>query len=417
IYGEVSIPLVRDLPFMESFDLIASGRYSEITSENADGRSIKVDGSNYRVTANWRVSPLLRVRGSVGTSFRAPGLFEQFLANESRARRQSDIDVCIGWQNALNDGDISQTTANNCQTDGIPGDYQGAPIAANEFRGGGFGLLEPEESKNATAGFILTPSFETADVDFSLDYFEITIEDQISTLSGSDIVTGCYASQNFSSEPLCDLFTRGDVIGGSFRITDVTATFINIDTQTNRGVDATLNVGMDSNWGRVGINLQATHQLEDNIKLLSGSGTRFLNGAVGEPEWVGLLNFTLEPTQELTLRWGTDYVGETSVLRSVFDENDNLPEGGGAYTIQQLGETVNTKTETEAVFYHSISAQYAMDNGWTLRAGVNNLFDEQPPALTNINDSPDLVFYGNTPLVSQYDILGRRLFLNVSKSF
>jgi len=419
VYGEISVPVLGDLPGIQSLNIIASGRYNEITSTHRDGRSLTVDGSNYRFTADWRVNDDFRVRGSIGTSFRAPALYEQFLAAESRSRRQSDLDPCIGWQNSLNDGDISQTTANNCAAVGIPGDYAGAPISAQEFRGGGFGVLSPEESKNATIGFIYTPDFDFANVSFAMDYFEIEINDQISTLSGPQIVSGCYASQNFASEPLCDLFTRGNIIGGDFRIQSVTATFINIDTQTNRGIDATLNVNRDTPWGFLDMNLQVTHQLEDNIQLLAQSSTRYLNGSVGEPEWNGMMNVTLSPTENLSLRWGANFVSESSVLQNVFanvGQGDQVP-GGGQYTITQLGDTVHAKTEAEGVVYHSLSGELSLGTGWTIRGGVNNLFDEHPPALTNINDSPDLVFNGNSPIVSQYDLLGRRVFLSVSKTF
>jgi len=419
VYGEVSIPLVRDKNFFDYLELSASGRYTEITSKHEDGREEKVNGFNYRATANWQISPLVRVRGSHGTSFRAPALYEQFLAAESRSRRQSDLDPCIGWATALNAGDISQTTANNCAADGIPDNYTGAPISASEFRGGGFGFLEPETSTNYSLGAIITPDLSFGDLSFAIDYFDITVEKEISTLSGPSIVSGCYASANFATEPLCNLFNRGDIIGGSFRITDVFATFINIDTQSNRGLDFTLNYNQDTKWGNFDVNAQASHQLEDNVKLLGTSQTRYLNGAVGEPEWTGLLNLTFAPTDNLLVRWGADYIGKSSVLQSVNSTlpADQIPAGGGNFSQLQLGDTVFTKTETETMIYHSVSAQFKADGGWTFRAGINNLFDEHPPALTNINDSPDLVFAGNSPLVSQYDLVGRRAFVNISKKF
>ena len=73
LYGELSIPLVKDKTFFEDVEMSLSGRYSEITSKHRDGRSISEDGFNYRATLNWRVSDIIRLRGSTGTSFRAPG--------------------------------------------------------------------------------------------------------------------------------------------------------------------------------------------------------------------------------------------------------------------------------------------------------------------------------------------------------
>ena len=201
-----------------------------------DGRSISEDGFNYRATLNWRVSDIIRLRGSTGTSFRAPALFEQFLADESSSTRQSNIDPCIGWGNALTAGLISQQTATNCAAAGVPDTYNGAPIAANIFRGGGFGRLVPETSRNYTVGAVFTPDLGFGDLSLAVDYFDITVKDEIATLSPAAIVGGCYASQDFANEPLCDLFTRGADPGtGVFRLDNVTATFININDQSQPG--------------------------------------------------------------------------------------------------------------------------------------------------------------------------------------
>ncbi len=416
IYGEVSIPLVRDYPLFENLELIGSGRYTEITSENRDGRSISVDGFNYRATANWQIIPALRLRGTIGTSFRAPALYEQFLADESSSLRQSAIDPCIGWANALTGGDITQQIADNCAVAGIPSDYAGAPIAASILTGGGFGVLEPETSQNYTAGFVLRPSF--ADLSLSVDYFDITIKGEIGTLSAGAIVQGCYDSVDFPNDPLCGFFDRGVDNTGDFRIDTINVAFINISEQSNRGIDATLNYTTETPWGNFNLNSQVTHQLESQRQLLTESSTEFFNGGFGEPEWTGLANMTLTPSDNLLLRWGVDYIGKTNGLRTRFDQTADLSgqlDANGGYTLSQDGTTVFNKYETEAMFYHSLSAQYKYDGGWTLRAGVNNVFDEHPPAVSNVTTG--VVRNGNSPIVSQYDLLGRRFFFNISKKF
>ena len=412
IYGELSIPVIRDKTFFQDLSISLSGRYSDITSKNADGRTATEDGFNYRATANWRVSDVLRFRGSLGTSFRAPGLFEQFLADESSAIRQSAIDPCIGWGNALMQGDITQQTATNCGADGIPDDYAGAPIAAQIFQGGGFGILKPESSKNYTAGFILTPDF--ADLSIAVDYFDITILDEISTLSAGQIVSGCYNSADFANEPLCNLFNRGIDNTGAFRIDSVSATFINVNSQTNRGIDFTMRYRKDTKWGDFDFDTQWSHQLEDEIQLLAADSVEFLNGGVGEPKWTGLANLTFAPKDNLLIRYGINYIGSQNGLRNRFSETEDLSsvlEADGGFTVQQDGQTVYWKTKLEPTIYHSLSAQYQAGGGWTVRAGINNLFDEHPPFT-----SSDSV-RGNAPIVSQYDLRGRRAFLNVSKKF
>lgn len=414
-YGEVSIPIMKDKTFFEDVSVTASGRYNEITSKHEDGRSITVDGFNYRLTANWQISPVVRLRGTHGTSFRAPGLFEQFLADQSSSSRQN-VDPCIGWGTALAAGDITQQTATNCGADGIPDDYAGAPISISVLTGGGFGLLEPESSENYTVGAVITPEF--ADLSIAIDYFDILVKDEIDILSTSQIIGGCYNSQSFATEPLCDLVTRGFELTPPDatvpnRIATVNAQYININQQKNTGIDLTVRYGQDTKWGRLSVNTQWTRQLKDEQLLLAEDAVEFLNGGVGEPKLTGMANFTLQPKDNWLVRYGFDYIGPQNGLQNRFPETpeDDLPDGGGQYSVLQDGGTVFWKTDLEAMFYHNLSAQYSMDNGFTFRAGVNNLFDEHPPASSSDSD------LGNTPIVSQYDLLGRRFFFNVSKKF
>ncbi|MEP7211046.1 MAG: hypothetical protein ABI740_09440, partial [Alphaproteobacteria bacterium] len=63
---------------------------------------------------------------------------------------------------------------------------------------------------------------------------------------------------------------------------------------------------------------------------------------------------------------------------------------------------------------HDISIRYKNDD-WTLTAGVDNVFDEHPPAISANSGSTRL---GNVPVFgTQYDLLGRTGFVQVQKKF
>ena len=63
----------------------------------------------------------LRFRGSWGTSFRAPALFELFLENQTGFQAQQDVDICIGNEDpATAQGLITQQIFDNCAAAGIP---------------------------------------------------------------------------------------------------------------------------------------------------------------------------------------------------------------------------------------------------------------------------------------------------------
>ena len=286
--------------------------------------------------------------------------------------------------------------AANCAADGVPVDHAPA-ISADVFRGGGAGFLEPETSDNFSAGFVWTPAF--ADLSIAFDYFDIEINDEITTLSAQQIVQGCYESDIFPNDPLCTRFDRNPAGPDGFRITDVRAQFINVASQTNEGYDITVRYNHETPWGDLVIDAQATHQLEAFTQLDALGEIEDTNGEYGEPETTGYINFTLDTDTNWDFFWGIDYIGETDQIeRNTADLAQTL-----------YGVPVSYKWFTEEVIYHTLSTEYT-NNDWTFRLGVANVFDEHPPAVSDADS-------GNSLIVSQYDYLGRRVFLNLTKSF
>ena len=266
-------------------------------------------------------------------------------------------------------------------------------------------MLEAETSEANTIGLVVTP--DAINLRLAIDYFEIEVNDQVDQLGAGRIVSGCYSSDDFANEPLCDLFTRNRDAGINppFLINTVRDSFININNQTNRGVDVNADYFHDFAFGSLTVNGRVSVQLEDKINLLGGV-TEDNNGEAGDPEIVGDLNFTFE-RGDWSAFWGMRYVGQTSNHDEYFESNART---------RYLGEDVVYKLRTEAVVYHSVSlARELADYGVNIRGGVSNLFDEQPPAVTTISGQYSTV--GTSAFYSQYDWLGRRFFVNVTKTF
>ncbi len=386
VYGEIEIPVLADLPLVEKLTFSASGRLTDIST-------VDDTGDNYRVSANWQLTPEFRLRATQGTSFRAPGLFELFLADETSFARQGLIDPCFQWGS---NADISPNVAANCAAANIPQDHAPA-ISASVLRGGGLGLLEPETSDNFSAGFVWTPSF--IDLSLAVDYFDIEINGEITTLTATQIVNGCFNSSSFPNEPLCDLFDRNPAGADGFRITDVRAQFINVNSQVNEGFDVTVRYDHETPWGLLTVDAQATHQLDSFTLLLADDDVENLNGEYGEPETTAYVNFTLDTDSNWDWFYGIDYIdGTNQQARSEVEVGTTL-----------YGTPVNYKYFTEEVVYHTVSTEYTNED-WTFRIGISNLFDEHPPAVSDADS-------GNSLIRSQYDYLGRRVFMNLTKSF
>ena len=141
-FMEAEIPLWQDAALADEFTINASWRYTEYDSYGGD--------DTYRIAANWQVRPQFRLRGTVGTSFRAPDLFEQFLANQTGFSSFFN-DPCIDYGTNFDPG---TNVYDNCASQGLAPDFgtQGGPSVRSIV--GGNPELEAETSDSWTAGFI-----------------------------------------------------------------------------------------------------------------------------------------------------------------------------------------------------------------------------------------------------------------------
>src|SRR3546814_13123431 len=93
---------------MERVTLSVAARYTHFEATARGGAQESVSDTTWKVCADWAVTDGLRFRGTWGTSFRAPALFELFLQDQTGVLGQSDIDPCIQSAARLAAGAISQ---------------------------------------------------------------------------------------------------------------------------------------------------------------------------------------------------------------------------------------------------------------------------------------------------------------------
>lgn len=395
-YGELSVPLLRDLPLAQYLELSLSGR---LTSTSTSGSA-----ATYKVGVNWRFLPDFRLRATTGTSFRAPALFELYLADQSSFASQRAVDPCINWGTNLANGNITQRLADNCASatgpgGGVPSNHTGAGSSATLFEGGGLGNLEPETSEANVVGLVWTPSF--ARFSLAVDYFEIEIKDQVASL-GARTVSACYLSDTFPTDPVCNNFVRNP---GTHRIDTITGRFINVASETNRGIDMAAQYNVELPWGdEFSIAAQATWQLESRRALFADNVVDSL-GEVGNPQFVGNVNLQYRHGP-WTGNWGAQMIGSA----------DNYTSFGGD-TVTLSGTQYRIVLDTPFTVYHSASVRYE-GSSWAILVGVANVFDKEPPQVTTLNLG-ELSTVGTSVRSSQYTegYYGRRGFIRLSKSF
>ena len=395
VFAEISVPLLKGAPLAEDVEFSGSIRAFDYDIGGSD--------SIYKLGLNWQVNPVFRVRSSYGTSYRAPALFELFLEDQTGFRDQIEIDPCIDWGQSNN-----PNIRANCAAAGIPDDFGGGASSALVITSGGGDQLKPETGDTFTAGVIWTPTF--ADLNIALDYYEIEIKDQITSLTAGQIVGGCYGTSVYPND-FCDMFERGPATGTApFAIDNVRAPTLNVDSQSQSGLDLEVRYTKEFNFGTLTADSSVNWAFERYINVfgagfVSGIENNDFNGTVGYPSVVGDASIRLD-RGDWTYTWFTNFVGRQDDNR-YFDDDLNQP-------VSYFGIPGLYTASTEATWTHGFSVRWQGDT-WSITGGVRNVFDEAPPLV-----SPDVVTTsaGNTPLsATSYDVRGRRAFVSVSKKF
>ena len=393
--------------FVEAEIPIVSGKTGfEDLRINMSARAFTYDigGSDYvwKTGLKWSITPSIMLRGTVGTSYRAPALFELFLGDQTAFADQLGIDPCIDYPDNTN-----ENIRRNCAAEGIPADYNGFPSSSAEVTsGGGAENLEPETSKAYTAGLVWTPEF--ADLSIAFDYFDIKVENQIAQLGSSAIIGGCYNSENFPNA-FCDQFTRasGDNQTQPYNILTVDDTYLNVNEQRVKGVDMNLRFDHDLSFGSLVIENQSTWYSQ-NVQqlfdpgLVSGFDTTDYVGRIGSPDFLSNTRIGLR-RDDWTFTYYVQYVAQTDE-KGFADEETTYFDYDPAYQDITM----------DSAFFQNFSVFYQQEK-WDLLMGINNLFDKKPD---RVSSGAGVSRRGNVPIAAtQYDLLGRRFFARVNYRF
>lgn len=425
-FGELNIPLFADEAFAKNFTISLAGRVTNVKATKDSNGATHSDNGNftYKAGFNWAINDWVRFRGNYGTSFRAPALFEQFLADETSFASQSRIDPCINWSGGLTAGTTSQRVADNCAADGIPGNFGGGSITATVVASGGLGQLTSETSKAKTFGAVLTPRFgglEDTRISLAVDYFDIQVKGEISQLGAGNILFGCYNSESFATEPLCDLFTRSSAGTTLHMVNTVNDKFVNIASQRNTGLDVSARLEQKlGGMGKFTLSADMTWQFKDDSTLLPGSTPTSDNGEAGSPRWVGDFRATWAHPSGFSLFYGLNVIGGTSDLGDFLRARANNPcinsvNPNDGNPVPIYG-TYCPDLSAPPTFYHNISVTKEIMEKFTITAGINNLFDTHPPRVSVLNGG-EISMLGPVIAASQYGFAGRRAFINVSAKF
>lgn len=338
-YGEVVVPVLRDLPFARLLSIEGAYRFSRYS----DGP----DTGTWKAGGTWRPVTGLTLRGVYSRSIRVPNFGELYSPDLVQTVGITD-DPCSGA--FFNQG---PNRVRNCAAL-LPGVALPLPYPntnAPTIRLSGNAELAPETSNSFTMGTVLQPEVLPG-LDVTADYWNIRIANAITAIPYLNILSLCADSTSGVDNFYCDLVTRNP----TGQIVSISASNYNLAAQRARGVDIGLNYSRSVGLGQFRLALNGTYLIEQTT--VGSPGTDAIDYA-GQWNYSRLrATLTTDYTiDRITFGLSTRFIG-----RSVFDVTDASRE-------------TRNPSHVPAYVSSDLSIQYRPRGRFALTFGVRNIGD------------------------------------------
>jgi outer membrane receptor protein involved in Fe transport len=387
VYAEASIPVLSGVSFAESLTIDLGYRYSDYDTTGGV--------PTYKVALDWNPIDDWKVRASYNRAVRAPNIGEMF-ANQGLGLWSGD-DPCAGDTPVFSEAECANTGVSAAQYGNV------LPSPAGQYNGvyGGNPDLDPEIADTISVGVV---GQITDEIDFSIDYWTISIDDVIGTVSEDVTLNQCAATGNSA---FCDNINR-NAAGSLWTGTEgyITATNINLASRKWEGVDYTAAYNTELAGHKLNVTLLTTHMMTKEYEPLPGTPDAIYDcsGVISakcfpQPEW----------RHVLTVNYDMGDFGVNAKLRyqGAVDNGDwKTNEDGSPDPDNKLKNDMLVKEGFDAQSYLDISARYKLNEHTTARFGINNVLDNEPP-MTGNTMSPGAF----------YDQLGRYIHATVTFNF
>jgi outer membrane receptor protein involved in Fe transport len=273
-------------------------------------------------------------------------------------------------------------------------------------RGSGTANLVPEESDTVTFGVVLTPSILSG-FNLSIDYFDIQIDSFIQPIGALNTMDACYIANDAAACARIRRSASGSLFIGDSFVDDPNANIGGIGTA---GIDVNANYSFDledmglQSAGSLNLGFVGTYlsELETDTGGIAANSVFDCAGFYGNqcgvpnPEWRHRARATWLTPWDVDVAATWRFYGETEL--AVLGADGSLNNGG-----------TRIDRYFDAYSYFDLAATWQVMDTVTLRAGVNNVLDNDPPLTATASN-------GNT-YPQLYDSLGRYFFFGVTANF
>ncbi len=328
-FGEVLVPLVRDVPGLNNLALSAAARISDYNTT----------GSIW----SWKL-----------------GFTNEFVDGfRGRIARSRDI-------RSANLGELFTTTTTGWSYVTDPTNNQTVYALSN---GGGNPGLRPETADTLTAGLSWSPR-AVEGLDLSVDYFNIDIKDVITTIGLQDILNRCAAG----NAELCSRVERD--AGGN--ITRIVSTYTNLSQYKTDGVDLEASYRRDARLfgapGRLRLRTLATWvnslSTDDGVKQMEYVGSQGYAFGLGVPKWRAVSSIAFD-SDAFSVNARARYLSAGD-----YDRNQNIVNNRiGSYVYYDVGGAYRLGGEGRVELY----------------ASANNVFNKKAPIAATFSPYYDVM--------------------------
>ena len=368
--GEVGIPILKDLPLVQSLNADLAGRYTNY--------SISGSAETWKVGLDWHVNDSVRFRGTTSVDIRAPTLNDLYSPQVSSSGPFQDP------LTNFNPGGIQTITQGNAK-------------------------LLPETSRTYTAGVVLTPSFIPG-LTISADYYNIKVKNAIGTISGSNLAIANLCIASGGTSPFCSLYVR------PFPYTNTTpanyptvllSQNLNVAFASTEGEDYEVDYGFDM------------ADIDDSL-----AGNVNLRGLVNVSPVLNSATFQSAPIQHGFGVGGTvpsqkghaTIFGDYTLGNWSVDAQWHWFSGGTNIGVYGPGQTFYAQNYVSSfsTMDFTLAKRITFDNGTVMSAyfNVQNAFNAIPPDVIGSSGNPGGI---NTPIGE--DLMGRYFIIGIRGNF
>ena len=401
VYAEARIPFVQDQQYFDDLTGEVGFRYSDY--------STGIQAKTWKLGLQWAPIEDIRFRGAYQKAIRAPSILELYTPQAATNTSQVAEDPCAAG--AVNPAPLAQ-----CLNTGITAAQYGVipqcPSGQCSVLNGGNPLLQPETAKTFTVGFTTRPAIIRG-FTASVDYYRVDLKDIIGSIPLGITLTRCLQT---GDPQFCQNVVRaqngilfGTTVGAGGYIV---GTGVNVGAGVTSGIDGQLSYNVPwenwgvENWGGLSVSLAGSYLLKATTKSLPGDPAYDCAGLFGpqcqtlNPRWRHTMRVNWTTPWDVLFSVAWRYIGEVKL------ETDTNEPTIGTGANNAFNHTLPERS------YVDLSAIWTINDNFTLRAGVNNVFDQDPPLVNNRISQT-----GSPNSYPTYDLMGRRLFIGFTAGF